>query len=190
MALRDGAALGSAEAPVTLEVFSDFQCPVCGAYATDVEPLLVNLYVTTSKLRVVHHDIAFLGRGGAGDESVLSASAAACADEQDAYWPYHDWLFANQDGENRGGFSRDRLLAIADEVGLDREAFSACLDRDSIRSAVASETSAAKQLGVKATPTFKIGDQVIEGLQSVQALGALIEAAAASPSPAAPSPSP
>ena len=48
-----------------MEVYEDYQCPVCGRYSLDVEPSLVNEYVAAGKLRIVHHDIDLLGRGDA-----------------------------------------------------------------------------------------------------------------------------
>ena len=60
-ALADGRSLGKAAAPVTLELWSDFQCPICGQFARTVEPALISKYVTTGTLRIVHHDAAFQG---------------------------------------------------------------------------------------------------------------------------------
>ncbi len=59
---------------MTLEVWSDFQCPVCGQFATLVEPQLISTYVTPGTLRIVHHDAAFQGAkvSSSYDESVES----------------------------------------------------------------------------------------------------------------------
>jgi protein-disulfide isomerase len=54
-------ALGSASARVTLEVYGDFQCPVCAQHSLNVEPSLVSKYVVPGKLQIVHQDIAILG---------------------------------------------------------------------------------------------------------------------------------
>jgi protein-disulfide isomerase len=184
-ALLDGASIGKADAPVTLEVYEDFQCPVCAQYSLSVEPILVSQYVQPGTLRIVHHDIAILGRGGVDDESKLAAAGATCANKQGLYWTYAHWVYNNQDGENAGGFRRDRLTAIAEAAGLDATAFTSCLDDAATVQAVADITTKAVGLGINSTPTMYIGDQQIVGLKSAQELGALIEAAAASPSPAA-----
>ncbi len=183
--LLDGHAIGVAEAPVTLEVYEDFQCPVCAQYSLSVEPILVSQYVMPGTLRIVHHDIAILGRGGGEDESKLAATGATCADRQGKYWDYAHWVYNNQDGENAGGFRRDRLMAIAEAAGLDATAFSACLDDATAVQAVADVTTQAVNLGINSTPTMYLAGQQLVGLKSAQELGALIEAAAASASPAA-----
>jgi protein-disulfide isomerase len=117
--LIDGKTVGRPDAPVTLEVWEDFQCPICARHSLQVEPVIVAKYVTNGTLRIVHHDLAFLGRGGADDESVLAASGAVCATKQGKYWNYSHWVYANQDGENAGGFRADRLQAIAEAAGVD-----------------------------------------------------------------------
>lgn len=195
-ALLDGASIGKAGAPVTMDVYEDFQCPICGQYSLSIEPVLVNSYVQTGVLRIVHHDIAILGRGGADDESKLAATGAACANDQGKYWDYAHWIYDNQDGENAGGFRRDRLTAIAEAAGVDTTNFGACLNDAAQIQKVADISTKALGLGINSTPTMYIAGQQIVGLKSAQELGALIEAAAAaSPSPAAsgsaaPSPSP
>jgi protein-disulfide isomerase len=183
-ALADGVALGRADAPVSLEVWADFQCPVCGTLVKDYFPRLVTEFVIPGAVRIVSHDIAILGRGG-GDESLAAAVAARCAGAQGKYWAYHDWLYANQRGENRGAFSADRLAAIANELGLDRAGWDACIADPAQAAAIRKQTSDALSSGVNSTPTFRIGGQVQVGLPRTYAeLAAVIRGAVERTSPA------
>lgn len=179
--LADGRSLGQADAPVTLEVWSDFQCPACQRFAELVEPTLIRTYVTSGTLRIVDHDAAFQGNRVAAsyDESVEAGAAARCAAEQNAYWPFHDWLFANQVGENQGAFRDERLRAIATGARLDVVAWDACRATGEQQAAVRAETQQALAQGVNATPTMFLNGQAIVGVKNAQELGALIEAAAA-----------
>jgi protein-disulfide isomerase len=181
LALADGRALGKADAPVTLEVWSDFQCPVCGEFARTVEPALISKYVTPGTLRIVHHDAAFQGaRSGSGyDESVEAAAGARCAADQGGYWPYQDWVFANQNGENLGAFAATRLVTMASAAGLDVPTWKACVATGTAQEAVRVETSEAHASGVNGTPTMKVNGQTITGLRGVADMSALIDAAAA-----------
>ena len=131
-AIQDANTLGSAAAPVVLEVWGDFQCPVCARHSLDVEPALVNRYVLANQLRIEHHEIDILGRGG--DESRIPATGAYCAIQQDKYWNYAHWIYANQQGENQGGFRRDRVIAIA---------AAACESRQVVNAAVSSPAAPA-----------------------------------------------
>jgi protein-disulfide isomerase len=179
--LAAGRSLGRADAPVTLDVWSDFQCPACGQFARTVVPSLIREYVTPGTLRIVYHDAAFQGRraGGAYDESVEAAAGARCAAEVGGYWAFHDWLFANQSGENDGAFALERLRTIATAAGLALTAWDACRATGEQQAAVRNETGQAVTLGVNATPTMFLNGETIVGLHTATELGAKIEAAAA-----------
>jgi protein-disulfide isomerase len=185
--LADGRSLGKADAPVTLDIWSDYQCPVCGQLAELVEPTLIRTYVTNGMLRIVDHDAAFQGQRSSSsfDESVEAAAGARCAADQGLYWQFHNLLFANQIGENEGAFRDERLRAIATKAGVDVTAWDACRATGQQQAAVRAETADAVKLGINATPTMHLNGQVIVGLKGAAELGAMIEAAAgaALPSP-------
>jgi protein-disulfide isomerase len=188
-ALLDGPSLGSPDAPVVMEMYEDFQCPVCARYSLDVEPTLVAQYVANGQLRIEHNDLDLLGRGT--NESLMPALGAYCANEQGSYWPYAHWVYSNQDGENQGGFRRERVVQIAVAAGVEEAAFTACLDSAPAAEHVAGTTAAGLQLGVNSTPTAYINGTPVVGLQTAAEYGRLIEAAlaAASGAPASPDPS-
>lgn len=179
--LAEGRELGKPDAPVTIEVWSDFQCPACGQFAQLVEPQLIRTYVTTGTLRLVIRDAAFQGVrvGAAYDESVEAGAGARCAAAQGRFWPFHDWLFANQVGENEGAFRDARLRAIATAAGLDVVAWDACRATGEQQAAVRAETQEGVGRGVSATPTLYLNGEAIVGARSATGLGPLIEAAAA-----------
>jgi protein-disulfide isomerase len=185
VALVDGTTLGAKDAPVTLEVYEDFQCPVCARYSLTVEPQLVTKYVLPGTLRIVHHDIAILGNRTPNDESKIAAVGASCASDQNRYWDYSHWVYANQAGENSGGFAPERLTAIAQAAGVDVSGFPACLEDSARVVAVAQTTGDAGTRGINSTPTLAINGQLLQpGIPPVDQLGTLIEAvAAASPAP-------
>jgi protein-disulfide isomerase len=178
----DGRAVGLADAPLTLTVYSDFQCPACDAFATQSAPQLIRDYVEPGKLRIVYKDYAFIGQ-----ESLDAAVAARCAGEQDLFWPYHDYLFANQKGENKGAFDDSRLTAIGEAVGVDQAAFKACRGTSAPLEATNAETAEGQGLGITSTPTLFLGDQKIVGVPAYETLAGAIDSAlaGASPSPSA-----
>ena len=139
-----------------------------------MEPRLIREYVAAGRLRIVFRDYAFLGQ-----ESLDAAAAARAAGEQGAFWPYHDWLFANQAGENRGAFRREVLVEIARRVGLDVARFERDLDDPATAAAVAAERDAAASVPVNSTPTLVLNGQVIEGGLAWETLAVAIDAATA-----------
>lgn len=115
-----------------------------------------------------------------GPESLWSAEASECAAEQDAFWAYHDFLYENQNGENRGAFSKDNLKLFAEQLGLDTEKFNQCLDSGKYAEVVEKENELARQLGVQSTPSFVINGTPVIGAQPFENFQQVIEAALSS----------
>jgi protein-disulfide isomerase len=150
--------LGTADAPVTIVEYSDYQCPHCAAFAQNTLAAVIKNYVTAGDVRYIHRDAAILG-----EESQWAAQAANCAAEQGHFWEYHELLFERQGDRNSGTYSRDSLKQYADELGLDTEAFNECVDSNKYAEEVVQETQEAQQRGVEGTPTFFVNEEVIPG---------------------------
>lgn len=188
--LENDRTLGSPSAPVTIDVWADFQCPFCDQFATTVEPRIITDFVTTGQAKLVAHDFAFIGQGRSPDESTDAATAARCASRSGKYWEYAEYLWANQGAENSGGFRKERLDQVATAVGLDLTQFDQCLTDQSIRSSVATETSQGAALGITGTPTVFVNGQKQPTVPTYEQLATLIRQAAGSASPGASSASP
>jgi protein-disulfide isomerase len=181
--------IGDPSAPVTIEIWADFQCPYCGLLARVVEPTIERTYAASGQALVTYRDFAFLGA-----ESFDAAVAARCAGKQGAFWYMHDLLFASQQGENQGAFAADRLESLASFAGLDATAFSACVADPSVRQAVTDETAAGRALGIESTPTIRIvgpgGVQLIKGLKPFSEIEAAFKLASTPAASGSPGPSP
>jgi protein-disulfide isomerase len=132
---------------------------------------LAEQYMDKGKAKVVYMHFAFIG-----DESQWAAQASECANEQNQFWPYANYVFAHQTGENVGAFSRNNLKQFAVAVGLDATAFNACFDGGQYDTLVRRDTALGRQRGVNATPTFFINGKKTEGLLSAGQMAALIDA--------------
>jgi protein-disulfide isomerase len=172
--LTDGTVLGSKSAPVVIELYADFQCPVCREFTTTQLPRLVAEYVVPGKVRFEAHDIAFLGRG-TPDESLQLAVGAACAAEQDRYWPFHDLVFWNQGRENRGDHDAAFIASVAAAAEVDVTAWNACIARPDRSLAIQAATRAATGAGIQYTPTLVANGQRVVGLPVYSKLAALID---------------
>lgn len=158
----EGRVLGNPDAPVTVIEYGDYQCPGCAQFARDIEPRLITEYVATGLVRFEFRDYAFLDDRDGGGESDDAAAAAEAALDQDAFWSFHATLYANQYGENEGAFAEDRLVGMAEALGLDLERFQAALDDAETRSTVDAMTEEARTLELPGTPSFTINGRVIE----------------------------
>lgn len=155
----DGRTLGSPDAPVTLVEYADYQCPWCGVMAREDFPKIVDTYVRTGKVKIEFRAHPFLGTTdlrSPDNESVQPAVAAACALDQGKFWEFNEALFQNQNGENEGGFAREKLDAIAKDVGLDTTTFSTCMDEQTHLEDVIATLEANQAAGVTSTPTIEI----------------------------------
>ena len=138
---------GDRNAKLTVILYEDFQCPFCGRFHADAEKMIVEDYVNTGKANFVYRDFAFLG-----NESIKSAEATWCANDQDKFWEFHDYLYEHQNGENTGAFSNVNLKSFAKVLGLDQKRFDDCLDTGKYTNKVNESTSEGRKAGVIGTP--------------------------------------
>lgn len=167
-----GRSQGQEDAPVTILEVSDYQCPACKTFADTTEKEIENEYVETGRVRLEFRNMAFIGQ-----ESVLAAEAAECANEQGRFWDYHDKLFAEQTGENVGSFIPERLKQFASDLELDREAFDRCLDSQKHLALILEEREAADEAGVKSTPSFFVNGELVQGALEFEDFQPIVERA-------------
>ena len=147
---QDGTALGEKDAPVTVYVYEDFQCPFCAEFSREMFPDLVDDYVRNGEVRVVSETMAFLG-----PDSVTAARAAFAAGEQNLFWPYHTLLFENQGEENSGYVTDDYLRGLAEEIpGLDVKKWEEKRAGNSFTEELEDVQARAQASGVNSTPTL------------------------------------
>ena len=149
---QNGTTLGKTSAPVTIYLYEDFQCPVCGQFSRETFPEVVDRSVRSGEVKVVSEPLTFIG-----SDSVLAARAALAAAEQNRYWPYASLLFENQQQENSGYVTDAFLKSLAQETsGLNTEKWSADLKGSSFTKELEAAQAKAQSSGVDATPTLVI----------------------------------
>ena len=158
----DGLSLGDANAPATIDIFEDFQCPACKSFSENTEPLIIENLVSTGKARYVFHNYPFIDDNTnplGGGESDQAANAAMCANEQGKFWEMHSILYANWNGENQGNLSDRRLQAMAESIGLDMTKFNACFSANKYESDIQADFNKGKDMGVNGTPSVFVNGQ-------------------------------
>lgn len=150
---------GDPAAPVTLDVYEDFQCPVCGQLEK-ASGDTINQLAEDGKARVVYHVMSFLG-----PESERAANAAAAAADQGKFAAYHDVLFANQPPEQTGGYTNETLIDLGRQVGLTSQQFVDAVNAGTFDGYVAEVDDSASKRGVTGTPTLFLEGQRLSGDQ-------------------------
>jgi protein-disulfide isomerase len=163
--MESGLNAGDPNAPVKVVEFADFQCPYCQIYWKQLEPTIISTYVATNKIYYTYSPMAFLGQ-----ESIDAAEAAYCANDQNKFWEYRDYIFSNQTGENSGDFTQAKLIAFAKKLNLDTNTFSSCLTSGKYAKQVEDDNTFASQQGVNSTPSFVINGKVYSANTVQQAI--------------------
>lgn len=164
---------GPVDAPVVLVVFTDYQCPYCARWTADTLPALRE-EVEAGRLRIEWRDVNVYG-----EDSERAARAALAAARQDRHADYQNALF--EGGEIRSGAELDEeaLIALADELGLDVEQFTADLRAEETARTIAEHATTGRELGVVTTPSFVLDGTPIVGAQPTDAFLARFDEALA-----------
>ncbi|WP_322763035.1 DsbA family protein [Frankia sp. Cr2] len=151
----NGIVVGKATAPVTVDFYEDFQCPICENLETSLGPTVQQL-IDAGEIKAVYHMMSFLGQ-----ESVRAANAAAAAAQENKFKEYHDVLYANQPPEKTGGFTNTTLTELGGRLGLISAAFTDAVNNGTYNGYVAKVEDDASKRGVNGTPTvFVNGTQL------------------------------
>jgi protein-disulfide isomerase len=157
-----GRTLGNPNSPVTVDIYVDYQCPVCRDFEQTVMPQIISSYVATGKAKIVSHDFLVIDLGHGGHESADAANAALCAADQGKFWSFQDWLFANQGAEASGAFAIERLMEIGSRAGLAMNKFQPCVTGGTHLAEVQAE-SASVYSRLSGTPTVEVNGQTLAG---------------------------
>jgi protein-disulfide isomerase len=172
---QNGTTLGSEDAPVTIYLYEDLQCPACASFARESFPELVTSYVEPGEVKVVSETLAVIGR-----DSVPAAKAALAAGEQNYYWEYSTLFFLNQGRENSGYVTEEFLTNIAQKTqGLDVDQWNAERESDAVQSELDTAQASAREEGIEATPTLVVsgpsGTSKLVGAVPIDRLAAEID---------------
>jgi len=153
---------GGDDAPVVIVAFSDYQCPFCKRGEVEVAKVLEHY---GDKVRYYHRDFPLPFH----EHAHKAAEAADCANKQGKFWPFHDKLFKASE------LSPQAYQAIADELGLDRTAFDACMSSGEVNTDIEADAAAGTAAGVSGTPAFFINGRVLSGAQPFEKFQQLID---------------
>lgn len=154
---EDPLALGSAEAPVVMVMFSDYQCPFCGRWTEETLPEMQQ-FIDDGELRIEFRDVNMYG-----EDSRRAARASVAAAEQGKFEEYHAQLFP--EGQTLTDYSAEALTDIAVETGMDATQFGADMESEKTTQIVDTNEQLGQELGAFSTPSFIVNDTTIVGAQ-------------------------
>jgi Na+/H+ antiporter NhaA len=152
---------GSADAPVTLVEYGDYECPYCGQAEVVMRELL----------DAFGDDVRYVWRhlplSDVHPNAQIAAEATEAAAAQGAFWDLHDMLLAHQDE-----LTGPDLMRHVGELGLDEDRIADDLRRRRHAERVAEDVASADASGVAGTPTFFINGRRHHGAYDVDTLSA------------------
>lgn len=166
----EGISVGDSNAPVTITVFSDFQCPFCKTLADSIGAILprysgqVRMVFRNRPLEAIH------------PHAQDAARAAVCADKQGRFLAFHDALFADQ---KQIGIRSWSDFAVAADIS-DTIAFARCREDPAAQKLVELDVAAAKELKLTGTPLLLVNETMIRGVPPGRVLDSLVQLSIAS----------
>jgi protein-disulfide isomerase len=170
--------IGNANAPVTMALYFDYQCPFCKQFDLTVVPQIMTNYVNSGKVKIVLKDFDFLG-----NDSITGAEfgRAVWATYPDQYGAWLTAMFNAQDEEGDKGFGNsDTIVALikAQFPKMDSAKLVALIaaNKTQYDAAIDADRAEGASFGIQGTPSVIIGTTLLQGAQTYQAVSALIDA--------------
>jgi protein-disulfide isomerase len=146
--------LGSLNAEVVMEEYSDFLCPFCSRHFNQTLPTLMEEYVKTGRVQHVFRDLPLASLHPTAPQGHV---AARCVAQQEVglFWEMHHQLFSRQNEWSRLSDPADYLAGVAEQIGADMTAYQECLNEGEAASQVETSIAAGSTLGFNGTPSFR-----------------------------------
>jgi protein-disulfide isomerase len=146
--------VGPRDAPITIVEFFDYRCPYCKSVAGSV----VDLVETDGNIRFVLKEYPILGA-----DSEFAAKAALAARMQGKYRELHMAMM-----DFKGKVTSDDVRRLAAGVGLDVDRLERDMQSPVVADSISRNLALGEAIGVRGTPAFVIGDELIPGAISVE----------------------
>ncbi len=176
----DGTNVGNPDAAVHIQLFEDFKCSACQSYQQIIEPQVISELAEKGRIYYTFHQYPFMDDQTSFKDSDQAALASECAAEQNRFWDYKDILFANMNFIV-GEFSDEKLMAMAESLNLDMNAFETCYAEKSYLDKINQDIQLSQELNVSGTPTLLINgvnpspghvpsfEQILEKVEEIEA---------------------
>ena len=155
ISIENEPAQGKPNAPVTVVMFTDFQCPACSA----VYPVLKKVVLEYGdKVRLVVRDFPLVNLH---ENAFNAALAANAANAQGKFFVYKELLYKNQENLDKAS-----LIKYAEQIGLNIEQFKLDLENKKFADEVRADMADGKSYGINATPTIFVNGVKVRELSA------------------------
>lgn len=149
----DDHVMGGVEASVQFIVYSDFECPYCAQFSGTIKKIK-DTFGDSIIIAFRHFPLS------KHRKALLASIASECAAEQGEFWEMHDKIF--EDNKN-GNLEKEQFVKDAEDIGLDADEFSICLDDEKYKDKIEAQIAEGKSAGVLGTPNIFVNGQTLQG---------------------------
>ena len=163
--------IGKKDAPVTIILFSDHQCPFCAKFFDEVVNISKDF---GDQVVLVYKDLPL----DFHPQAKNAAMAAKCSGDQDKFWEMSKRLYDTQDrwGKMKDEDAKKFFKGQAIRLQLEPEQFNKCLDENKHMTEIDRSIEEGKAFGISGTPSMFINDEFIGGVIPTDQLKSKIQA--------------
>lgn len=167
---------GPADARYVIREFSDFQCPYCARFATQMVPLLEEQLLARGDVRIEYHHFPLATIHANAIPAAEAAECVAAANDPADFWAYHDALFERQRAWGSLGDANPYFIRLAEDIGLETGGVAECLEERRYREEIGEAYRfAISRLGLTGTPTLFVNGYKVQNYLDLQEYLELIE---------------
>jgi protein-disulfide isomerase len=166
---------GNPNAPLWVIEVSDFQCPYCKEWHDQTYKTFRDELVTTGKVRLAYVNFPLSSHQFAWP----AAESAMCAAAQGKFWEMHDALFSTQEKWEKLPSPAMFFDSLARAQGVDIDRWHQCVQSGKMKPLIQADHDRAETAGASATPSFMIGDKLLEGAQPMEQIRRAVDSAMA-----------
>ncbi len=168
---------GRASAPLWVIIVSDFQCPYCKQWHDSTYPALHDEFVKTGKVRVAYVNFPL----NSHPQAWPAAESAMCAGAQGKFWQMEDAILDTQEQWAASSTPEAVFDSLAGRVGVDMTRWRSCIASGAMKPIIQADYQRASAAGVRSTPTFLIGNELLAGAHPIASFRRVIDSALATP---------
>lgn len=166
--------LGEEDAPVTMVVYEDFECPFCKRFEEGAVPQIVSNYVDTGQVKIVWKDRPLTQLHPWAKPSAEAMECVYREGGKEPFWNLKDQIFSNQNQLSTDN-AQSQIKSWAAEEGVSESAVQSCIDNGDAMSEVEADSTEGQELGASGTPTSFVNGQKLVGAQPYSRFETVIE---------------
>jgi protein-disulfide isomerase len=166
--------LGESDAPVTVYMYEDFECPFCQRFEQQAVTQIVSNYVESGQVKLVWKDFPLTQIHPWSEDGAVAMECVYREAGNDVFWNVKDQVFENQQTLSTSNVN-DMIINWASQQGASESDIRICIEDGDARQEVRSDLTEGQNIGASGTPTAFVNDQKIVGAQPFSQFESAIE---------------